>query len=426
MNWSSIPIALEAIWLLWLGQAAWSCFNAWNFLHRAKRLQRRFDRRNRKAGFFTPPAAVIIPVKGAGDHFQEHVLALGRQDYPGYRLIFVVQSEEDPAYAALRAIKDRVGREVEVLVAGLAGHGGQKVHNQLCGLQSLRPSDEVAVFADADAVPHDQWLRQLVAPLRREFVGASTGYRWLVPADENASWASCFASVLNASVATLLGPPRRNHAWGGSMALTRRMLDQSRLVEHWQGALSDDYQLTHAIGQTDKIIQFAPRCLVVSPARFTWRSLLEFARRQYLITRIHEPWIWLAGLLITALYTAGWVSVITAGVMQTPGWHWGWAIWASVFALDHWRAQLRRRAVHDLLGPQTVAKLHRVWLLEHWATPLWMLLHLAIILSSTAGRRITWAGITYDMRHRQDVRIVRREEASMNSEKRCPGARPQI
>lgn len=428
MQFGDPPTPLLVLWVLWVAQAAWSCLNIWLFRNRAARLKRRIERRNVKLGPFTPPAVVIVPVKGADPHFAEHVHALTRQDYPSYRMIFVVESERDPAHAALQGLRADVAHEMDVLVAGRADRGGQKVHNQLCGLRSLRDSDEVIVFADADAVPHDRWLSYLVEPLRRERIGATTGYRWFVPTSDVAnkdpretrnekretspSLASLLVSVLNASIATLLGPPRRNHAWGGSMAITRRMARDAELLEHWDGALSDDYQLSRAVRAAGKVIVFLPQCLVVSPARFTWRSMLEFGRRQYVITRVHAPLLWVAALVVTALYTAGWLSVLVAAMFQTPGWPWGFAAWAVVYALDLLRAAQRRRAVGNLLGEAVAQQLRPVWRLERWATPLWLGLHLFIVLTSAFGRRITWAGITYDMRARQDVRILRKNATS--------------
>ena len=42
------------------------------------------------------PVSVILPIKGVDDDTQANVHALLSQDYPEYRLIFAVESEDDP------------------------------------------------------------------------------------------------------------------------------------------------------------------------------------------------------------------------------------------------------------------------------------------------------------------------------------------
>ncbi len=405
---SGPPQLLAAFWILWILQASWCCFNAWAFINRANRWQRRLDWSAPQ-----PRTVVIMPIKGADDHLAAHVAELRRQNYAAYRIIFVVESQQDPAHAALqRMISDapaQPGPPIELIVAGLAERGGQKVHNLIAAVRSLRDDDKIIAFADADAAAHPQWLTRLVMTLLDKHVGASTGYRWLVPAPGSDNLPCRLASQINASVATLLGRPRHNFAWGGSMAITRQNLIDSKLLERWNGALSDDYQLTRAVEDLGKVVQFVPGCLVTSPARFTWTSLLEFTRRQYLITRIHAPLIWLAAIFGTALYTAGWISVLTAVGTGTRGRAWGLAAWVIVYLLDIVRAHFRSRAVRQLLGDEAANQLRPVLTLDRWATPFWMLAHLLLILRSTFGKRIQWGRITYDIHAPQDVRIITRD-----------------
>ena len=118
--------------------------------------------------------------------------------------------------------------------------------------------------------------------------------------------------MLNAAVATLAGPKRRNHAWGGGMAIMHKKLIEFGVEQMWEGALSDDYQLSRAVNRSGFRIYFVPRCLVASPVSYTWRTLFSFARRQYLITRIHAPWLWLAAAGGPGLYLAGWITAMVA------------------------------------------------------------------------------------------------------------------
>jgi cellulose synthase/poly-beta-1,6-N-acetylglucosamine synthase-like glycosyltransferase len=355
---------------------------------------------------------VIVPVKGVDDRLEAHLQALRQQDYPRYRLVFVVESKEDPAYAVLERLVNEAGpqpagtcQSIALYVAGRADRGGQKVHNLEHALRQLGEDDEAVAFADADAVPDEYWLGRLMQPLGKPDVGASTGYRWLVPQDERLS--SRVGSVLNASVATLLGPARRNMVWGGSAAMLRSTLEEGDLESLWEGTLSDDCQMTRAVSRTGRRVYFVARCLVASPVSMTWGRLFEFGRRQYLIMRVHHPRVWLAGLFGTGLYVGGWISAIAA---LAGGVLWALPVMAVVYLGDRQRGRMRRQVVKEVFDQSTVRQLAGVDGLERWATPLWMAVHLLIVVSSAVGRRITWAGITYELRGPQDVRVVQWED----------------
>src|SRR6476619_2131519 len=51
---------------------------------------------------FTPFATVIAPCKGMDSGLKENLAALLEQDYPAYEVIFVVDSEDDPAAAVIK------------------------------------------------------------------------------------------------------------------------------------------------------------------------------------------------------------------------------------------------------------------------------------------------------------------------------------
>ena len=235
--------AWTALWAMWALQSLWCLMEVRRFRGR----ERRWAEKMRCTGWaqraFEPRAVLIVPVKGADSHLHDHAEFFLSQRYRGgYRAVFVVESESDPAYGVLKDLESRprCGVPVLVLVSGVAERGGQKVHNQLCALRRLLPEDEVVVFADIDIATGRHWLRHLVRPLAKEHVGGTTGYRWLIP---SANLASRLASIINASVATLLGVPWRNHAWGGSMAIRRSVMEESKLLQLMDGALSDDYHL---------------------------------------------------------------------------------------------------------------------------------------------------------------------------------------
>ncbi len=91
-----------------------------------------------------------------------------------------------------------------------------------------------------------------------------TGYRWMVPADDRLS--SAVVAAANASIATLLRVPYvANACWGGTMVMSRAMLDRIDIRRYWEGAILDDLQMTRAL-RDHKVMIFSPRqSLLLSP-----------------------------------------------------------------------------------------------------------------------------------------------------------------
>ena len=84
---------------------------------------------------------------------------------------FIVESEDDPAYAALRNIGAK-----NILVAGRATDCGQKVHNLAYAITHTSEPAGIYVFCDSDALFPRGWLSTLIAPLTATNI--TTGYRW--------------------------------------------------------------------------------------------------------------------------------------------------------------------------------------------------------------------------------------------------------
>ncbi|MDX1564112.1 MAG: glycosyltransferase [Phycisphaeraceae bacterium] len=397
---------MTAIWGLWVLQSLWCLYN----VRRFRRQVLRHEQFLRKTNHPRPPAVVIVPVKGDDGHLREHVEALFQQDYPTYRLVFVVESADDPAHGPLtdliEARREGRGPEASLHVAGRAESGGQKVHNQLHALERLRDTDQLIVFADADAVPGPDWLIAMAFGATRKNRGAATGYRWMVPDAPNV--ASSIASVLNASAATLLGRARWNQAWGGSMGLLRQNMEKIDLVNRMRGALSDDYQFTRAVKAAGMKIQFVSSAMPISPVRFTFGSLVSFALRQYRISRLYAPIVWWLSLLCLSFYAVGWVTAVVAGA---AGIVWAALPASAVIVLDAWRGRSRAAAFATCFGRERADLWRPAAAWDTAATPLWMGLNLLLLVASGFGRCIHWAGIRYRILGHQDVRIEGRDGA---------------
>lgn len=400
-----LEIALLLLWVAWSAQAILSAMQVRKFWRRLNRNRRRaYDR-------YRPPAAVVVPFKGLEDNLEDNLRSLCEQDYPDYRVVLVVESEQDPAYPALVQASAACTKPVDIVVAGLAdAHEGQKVHNLRAAMEHLQQQDagEAAwVFADSDAVPGADWLGELVGPLvHTERTAVTTGYRWLVPENSDTGkptiW-SKLASIVNSSAACFMGRDAWNQAWGGSMAVRVDMAKQGNLSEMMAGSISDDYRMTAMCKSLGKRVYFVPRCLVPSPVHFTLPSLINFARRQYLITRIHAPRVYFGGLFVTTLYVAGLSSALIAliaSLIQQPAdnrWLWPAAAMLVVFAANHVRAYYRRLAIEQAFTPAVAEQLRSTLTLDRWATSLWMTANWLLMLTALVGRTINWRGNIYRM-----------------------------
>ena len=190
-----------------------------------------------------PRTILIVPCKGLDAHFDSNIRPFFRQDYENYRLLFVVESESDPAHEKLRLLKHKLGPssralDVQILVAGPSQSSSQKIHNLLHAFARIPADSEVLAFADSDICVHDDWLRRLIRPLQRPRNGLTTGYRWFVPTRNNA--ATLALSAINAAVAQFLGNSPFNQAWGGSMAIRVEDFRRLNIPQLWSNTLSDD------------------------------------------------------------------------------------------------------------------------------------------------------------------------------------------
>jgi ceramide glucosyltransferase len=365
---------------------------------------------------YTPRACLIAPCRGLDQGLRENVAALFLQDYPSYEIIFVTDQREDPALAIVEEVRRELSGapypETRVIVAGQAVGSGQKVHNLIAAVEAADTANEVFVFVDTDARPFPHWLRSLVAPLSEEGLGAATGYRWFVPV--RGGLASRLRSVWNASIASALGASRdKNFCWGGSTAIRRTTFENLRMIERWRGALSDDFALTRALAAARLPIHFVPACLTASLEDCDYAELFEFTTRQMKITRVYAAHLWKAvlvsGLLFVPCFFGG-IALVCARAALGLTYAWPLALLAIIYILGGWKAWLRWRAVKLALAGHT-GLLRRDAFAQLFLWPLATIIFLYNSLAAGFSRRITWRGITYELRSPTETVITHSQPA---------------
>ncbi len=359
---------------------------------------------------YAPPATLVCPCKGLDEELETNLTSLVEQDYPDLEVVLVVANPNDAARAVCDAVAKKARRPVRVVIAGRPEGRGEKVNNLLGGVAAARAESEVFVFADSDGRPGPRWVRTLVAHLSDPQVGAASTFRWYLPAGD---FLSGLQSAWNAPAVTYMGEWDRNFCWGGGTAIRRRTFVEVEATRYWSGCVSDDYMLTKALRAAGRRIVFAPQCLVTTHHATTWSKLIEWTTRQLLLTRVYEPRLWWPGMGVHVFYCGVFLYGFGLAAWLLPprpgsGWTTSAVILltlAAISALSVAKGIYRLAAV-QLLMPEHAEQLRRTW----WSPTLqaalapW-LMALAFLLSART-RRLTWRGVTYELRSPWETRVL--------------------
>ncbi|HWW22225.1 MAG TPA: glycosyltransferase family 2 protein, partial [Steroidobacteraceae bacterium] len=341
-----------------------------------------------------PRAAVLIAIKGVSSTTVRFLSALRSQRYDNYRLIFALESAVDPAYALVMQFKAELAgeRTVDVVLAGVSTECSQKVHNLLAALRMLRQEDRIVVFADADIVPVDTWLAQLIRPVAHGETASACGYRWQLAVKRE--WPSLILAAADWSVATAARSRMWNLCWGGSLALGREALEQLDLPRVWARAASDDLTLTRALRAKALRIYVPPFVLVPSPISYDWGNLFRFMHRQYLLIRVYAPRHWLFAAVTLAIPAFG---AMLAIALACRGQWWSLTFTVASILLLQIRLSVRRSIAYLVLPPADIPTVLTTVKFARWAWPLIHLIHTSALASSAFGRRFSWAGTRYEL-----------------------------
>jgi ceramide glucosyltransferase len=396
---------LTLFYFLVLEQIFQGLHNLWQGLRWLNLAQRRAGSHS---GFYAPRVALFCPVKGIEPGLEQNLAALTGFDYSNYEIFFTMASGEDPVRKIIDKLAASSKRPIHIVIAGRPDGCGEKVNNLRAAVQQAAGGFDAYVFTDSDGRPARNWLARLVAPLADANLGAVTTFRWFFR--QGGGFCSALASAWNAPVATYLGEHHNNFCWGGGTAIRRERFEQIRAFEYWNGSVSDDLSLTHALRNAGCSILFAPECMV--PAMFDCdaANLLEFTNRQIVITRVYEPRLWALGGLAHALYCG---AVLTGiGIFFANLFTGAPAIHILLLALappvlSMARGVLRLTAIMEVL-PEWKSKLLAdgwIWTLLAAVVPFLSLWNTVVALFT---RKIRWRGIRYELLSPAQTRILTR------------------
>ena len=406
-----VYLVLFATCLFSCAQGLQGVFAGWRFLREVTLAVDGAQRKRDGTGRFSyqPRLAVILPCCGVDEYLHRTVEQLARQNHDDYEVIFTFESEADPAYGAVQEWAREWSKPAHrLVVSGPTTQRSQKIHNLLAALQVVSADREVLVFLDSDAVPGDDWLGHMVAPLADDTVGAATGFRWYCAKGGLANGIRC---VWNAASITLFEQERTRFCWGGATAIRKKRFEELRIAERWDRALSDDLQVTRAMKESELRIVFVPQALIPSHDRTTLRGFWDFAVRQLTITRIGAPRIWWAGFFLCMGFMWGGTVAAAICILAALGVLGSTAvlviaavIWGLITGTALARSALRQLAIRKVLGPPDVTWLDAAW--DIGGALVIGMVHQMLFTASMRGHRIRWRGRTYEMVTPDETRLV--------------------
>src|SRR5258708_17070621 len=268
---------------------------------------------------FTPAVSILKPVRGLDFGSYENFASFCRQEYPDYEILFAVNDETDPALPLIRQIMTEFPEQRICLLVGAEHIGANRKVNKLARL-AREAQNEVLVLTDGDVRIGPRFLREAVAPLANNKIGAVTSfYRGIAEknlgAEIEAVGASSdfFAGVLMAEWTEGI-----SFALGASIATTKEWLRKVGGFEAIAETLADDYELGNRIAKAGgEIVLSRETVWTMYPAqtlRSFWDHQVRWARTIRLCRPLSYvgllltqglPWTLLAALVAPAKWIAG-------------------------------------------------------------------------------------------------------------------------
>ncbi len=349
-----------------------------------------------------PKAAVILCLRGTDPFLPKCIEALLNLDYPCYEVKIIVDSADDPAWRIADETVTRLAKTNIEMIPLTERHNtcSLKCSSILQAVSHLDHTHEVLAQLDADTVAHPTWLRELVAPLAGDQVGAATGNRWYMP--ENGAWGSLIRYVWNAAAVVQMYWYRI--AWGGTLAIKTEVLRNSDLLARWSHAFCEDTMLFTELRKQGLRVAFVPALMMVNRESCDIGGYFRWVRRQLLTARLYHPgWPAVVGHgIITSL-----VVIVSVGALATAGLAQRWEFFCSVgIGFLCYQA-----AIALLLVPMEIAVRRIVAVRDeptHWFTTaiafkylptvaLTQILYAAALASALWIRTVDWRGITYQI-----------------------------
>ncbi len=337
---------------------------------------------------FLPPVSNLKPVRGLDPDAYRNFASFCQQDYPEYEIVFCVGSIDDPVLPVIEKLqRDFPDREIRILF----GSGRTGTNDKVAKLARLanEAKYEHLVISDSDVRVKPDYLRNIIAPLASDKVGAvtclyvSTGEKSLVEKLQSIGMISDFYPGL--LVARQLDGVK--FALGPTIATTRARLADFGGYQTIENQPADDLLVGRLIAEQGYEIKLSPYTIETVADFKSMRDLLHKRLRWLVVMRHMRPWGHLGLLLTQGLPWS------VAAVLLHPSWRIASAYLGAYLAL--------RLIVTALVGR---------WGLRQpgsWRSSLlvivWDAIAFAVWLTSFSRRTVQWRGGKYYIRNGQLV-----------------------
>jgi len=235
---------------------------------------------------YTPKVALLITLRGQDPGLAENLENLFLQDYPNYKLLIVVDSEEDSALHIIREVLAKhPGENAEVLVTPEHPTTCSLVCNsQAYAISQLDDSYEIVAIVDSDLDIPKTWLREMVQPFQDPQVGGATGIRWFVP--ERTNWGTLVRYFWN--LAAIVQMSIYKMPWGGSLAIRRSVIEEGDFLNTLRNSFCEDQPTATVVRKLNKKMAYVGSLLLPSRESCSLHFFFRFVRRQMFCAKVYS------------------------------------------------------------------------------------------------------------------------------------------
>ncbi|MGO9122729.1 MAG: glycosyltransferase family 2 protein [Desulfomonilaceae bacterium] len=253
-----------------------------------------------------PMMEILVPIKGVVPDQEKILESLLRQDYPSYNVIFLIESQDDPAGSLIDNLSSRFSHAKKV-ITGVAGLCGQKNHNLVQGMQNLSSNTEIIIFCDSSNMVGTNWLTHFTEPIRTGLFKVVTTFRTFDPRPATV-WGISQA-IYSAFLLLLIA--NKPKPWGGATAIDRKLFNDLNVIEEWSRNVIDDLALGNILDRAEIPVFLDPKSLLRSPLpNQSLSGFIHYMDRQILFPKWTNPIIWSGTLVFELGLTAATVIAV--------------------------------------------------------------------------------------------------------------------